>query len=84
MTVSSRFLQPAAAFLLASVAVIAGTAAQTPQSARGSEGKPAPLSRTLRVRGHPLRFEPGTWLTSPLRREWLQLWVCGGLCRSFT
>ena len=37
---------------------------------------------SLRVPGHPLRFGPGTWFTSPLRREWLWLQVFGGLCRS--
>jgi hypothetical protein len=36
----------------------------------------------VRVPGHPLRFRPETWFTSPLRREWLGLRVCGGLCRS--
>jgi photosynthetic reaction center cytochrome c subunit len=49
MTVSFRFPQPAAAFLLTSVVVIAGTAAQAPQSERGSAGNPAPLSRTFRA-----------------------------------
>jgi hypothetical protein len=49
MRISLWFLQPAAAFLITSVAVIAGTAAQSPQSARGSAANPAPLSRTFRV-----------------------------------
>jgi predicted ester cyclase len=39
------------------------------------------LGVPVRVPGHPLRFRPGTWFTSPLRQEWLRLRVFGGLCR---
>jgi hypothetical protein len=49
MTASFRFLQPAVAVLITSVAVIAGTAAQAPDRVRRSPVNPPPQSRTFRA-----------------------------------
>lgn len=49
MMASFRFLQPAVSVLLTSVAVIAGTAAQTPVGVRISAVAPSSPSRTFRV-----------------------------------
>jgi hypothetical protein len=49
MTASRKFLHPAAAVLLTSVAFIGGTAAQAPEGTRGSASNPPPLSHTFRV-----------------------------------
>jgi len=49
MMTSFRFLQPAAAALLASVALISAIAAQAPEGARSSPGNPLSTSRAFRV-----------------------------------
>lgn len=49
MTSSFRFLLPVGAFLLASVAVIVGTAAQAPEAAKAAASNAPPLSRTFRT-----------------------------------
>jgi hypothetical protein len=49
MTSSFRFLLPVGAVLLASVAVIVGTAAQAPEGAKAAASNAPPLSRTFRA-----------------------------------
>jgi len=49
MTSSFRFVLPVGAVLLASVAVIAGTAAQAPEGTKAASSNQPPLSRTFRT-----------------------------------
>lgn len=49
MSASLGFLQPAVVAVLASVAVIAGTSAQSPGGTRPSTGGPPPVPRTFRA-----------------------------------
>lgn len=49
MTASFQFLHPVAVVLLTSAAVIAGTAAQAPETAKPSAGRGTPMSHTFRA-----------------------------------